>query len=147
MADSQAGPRLSEAGLVYDQTEMILLTAPWIRPEGENGEHQKHARMQQQPARRYHLLSTWTTYFGNGRTHVFLPQESRSGGPHYFTHASTQGCGAHNGDCKISGTSTRSDGKLHINCLELKAVIFALQHWAPLLQGHQVMVATASTKG
>ena len=59
-----------------------------------------------------------------------------------FTDASTQGWGAHMGDSKILGTWTRSDRKLHINYLELKAVIFALQHWAPLLQGHQVMVAT-----
>ena len=35
------------------------------------------------------------------------------------------------GDSKISGTWTRTDRKLHINCLELKAVISALQHWAP----------------
>ena len=46
------------------------------------------------------------------------------------------------GDCQISGTWTRTDHKLHINCLELKAVISALQHWAPVLQGHQVMIAT-----
>ena len=59
-----------------------------------------------------------------------------------FTDASTQGWGAHMGDSKILGTWTPSDRKHHINCLELKAVIFALQHWAPLLQGHQVMIAT-----
>ena len=35
-----------------------------------------------------------------------------------------------------------TDRKLHINSLEFKAVTFALQHWAPLLQGRQVMVAT-----
>ena len=58
-----------------------------------------------------------------------------------FTDASTQGWGDHMGDSKISGTWTRTDRKLHINCLELKAVIFALQHWAPVLQGHQVMIA------
>ena len=45
------------------------------------------------------------------------------------------------GDSKISGTWTLIDRKLHINCLELKAVTCALQHWAPLLQGHQVMIA------
>ena len=49
---------------------------------------------------------------------------------------STQGWGAHMGDSQISGTWTRTDRKLHINCLELKAVISALQHWAPVLQGH-----------
>ena len=58
-----------------------------------------------------------------------------------FTDASTQGWGADMGDSKISGTWTRTDRKLHINCLKLKAVIFALQHWAPLLQGLQVMIA------
>ena len=59
-----------------------------------------------------------------------------------FTDASSQGWGAHVGDSKISGTWTRIDRKLYINCLELKAVTCALQHWAPLLQGHQVMIAT-----
>ena len=59
-----------------------------------------------------------------------------------FRDASTQGWGAHMGDSQISGTWTRTDRQLHINCVELKAVIFALQHWAPVLQGHQVMVAT-----
>ena len=59
-----------------------------------------------------------------------------------FTDASSQGWGAHMGDSKISGIWTRIDRKLHINCLELKTVTCALQHWAPLLQGHQVMIAT-----
>ena len=59
-----------------------------------------------------------------------------------FTDKSTHGWGAHMGDSKISGTWTLSDRKLHINCLEFKAVMFALQHWAPLLQGRQVMIAT-----
>ena len=59
-----------------------------------------------------------------------------------FTDASTQGWGAHMGDSQISGTWTHTDHKLHINCLELKAVSHALQHWAQMLQGHQVMIAT-----
>ena len=59
-----------------------------------------------------------------------------------FTDASGQGWGAHMGDSKISGIWTRIDRKLHVNCLGLKAVTCALQHWAPLLQGHQVMIAT-----
>ena len=58
-----------------------------------------------------------------------------------FTDASNQGWGAHMGDSKISSTWTLTDRKLHINCLEFKAVTFALQHWAPLLQGRQVMIA------
>ena len=59
-----------------------------------------------------------------------------------FTDASTQGWGAHMGDSQISGTWIRTDRKLQINCLELKAVVSALKHWAPVLQGHQVMIAT-----
>ena len=59
-----------------------------------------------------------------------------------FTDASTQGWGAHMGDSQISGTWTHTERKLHINCLELKAVFHALQHWAQMLQGHQVMIAT-----
>ena len=58
-----------------------------------------------------------------------------------FTDASTQGWGTHMGDSQISGTWTHTDRKLHINYLELKAVVSALQHWAPVLQGHQVMIA------
>ena len=40
-----------------------------------------------------------------------------------FTDASTQGWGAHMGDSQISGIWTLTDRKLHINCLELKAVV------------------------
>ena len=58
-----------------------------------------------------------------------------------FKDASTQGWGAHLGDSQISGTWTHTDRQLHISCLELKAVIHALQHWAQVLQGHQVMIA------
>ena len=58
-----------------------------------------------------------------------------------FMDASTQGCSAHMGDSQISGTWTRTDRKLHVNCLEIKAVISALHHWAPVLQGHKVMIA------
>ena len=75
------------------------------------------------------------SYLRNTYPHV-------SGGLHVFTDASTQGWGAYMGDSQISGTWTHTDRKLHINCLELKAVISALQHWAPVLQGHQVMIAT-----
>ena len=55
-----------------------------------------------------------------------------------FTDTSTQGWGAHMGDSQISGTWTRTDRKLHINCLELNAVVSALKHWAQVLQGHQL---------
>ena len=59
-----------------------------------------------------------------------------------FTDASTQGWGAHMGDSQISGVWTHSESKLHINVLELKAVILALQHWVTVLQGHYDIVAT-----
>ena len=59
-----------------------------------------------------------------------------------FTDASMQGWGVHMGDSQILGTWTRTDRKLHINCQELKAVVSGLQHWAPVLQGNQVMIAT-----
>ena len=60
----------------------------------------------------------------------------------FFTDASMQGWGTHMEDSQISGTWTRTDRRLHINCLELKAVVYALQHWAPVLQDHQFMIAT-----
>ena len=49
------------------------------------------------------------------------------------------------GDSQIFGVRTRSVCKLHIIVLELKAVIFALQHWVSVLQGHHVMIATDNT--
>ena len=57
-----------------------------------------------------------------------------------FTNASTQGWGAHMGDSQIAGIWTCSDRRLHINTLELKAVILALHHWVSVLWGHQVMI-------
>ena len=59
-----------------------------------------------------------------------------------FTDTFMQGWGAHRGDSQILGTWTHSNRKLHINCLEPKAVIHARQHWAQVLQGQQVMIAT-----
>ena len=59
-----------------------------------------------------------------------------------LTNTFTQGWGAHMGDSQISGTWTPLDRELHINCLKLKAVGAALHHWASLLQGHQVTIAT-----
>ena len=61
------------------------------------------------------------SYLRNPNPHV-------SGGFHDFTDASTQGWGARMGDSQISGFWTLTDRKLHISCLELKAVVCALQH-------------------
>ena len=46
----------------------------------------------------------------------------------------------------VFNTWTRSDHKLHINSLELKAVILALSHLGSVLWGHQVMIATDNTR-
>ena len=59
-----------------------------------------------------------------------------------FMDASTQGWGAHMGDYQISGTWAPRDHELHINCLELKAIGAALHHWATVLQGHHITIAT-----
>ena len=53
-----------------------------------------------------------------------------------------RGGGAHMGDSQISGAWTHTDHRLHINCLELKVVSYALRHWAQMLQGLQFMIAT-----
>ena len=47
-----------------------------------------------------------------------------------FTDASTQGWGTHMGDSQIAGVWTHSERELHINVLERRAVILALNHWA-----------------
>ena len=62
-----------------------------------------------------------------------------------FMYVSTQGWGAHMGDSQIAGVWTRAECGLHINVLELKAVIFALHHWAAILQGHHVLITTDNT--
>ena len=48
----------------------------------------------------------------------------------------------HMGNSQIVCFWTRSERQLHINVLELKSVILALQHWVLVLQGHYVMIAT-----
>ena len=75
------------------------------------------------------------SYLRNPNPHV-------SGGFYDFHRRIHAGMGCPHGDSQISGTWTRMDRRLHINCLELKAIVSALKHWAPVLQGHQVMVAT-----
>ena len=52
---------------------------------------------------------------------------------------------AHMGDFQIAGVWTRSERKLHINVLELRPVILALHHWATVLQGLHVLIATDNT--
>ena len=61
-----------------------------------------------------------------------------------FTDASTQGWGTYMEDSQIAGVWTRSECELHINVLDLKAVILALI-WVAVLQGHHVMISTDNT--
>ena len=49
------------------------------------------------------------------------------------------------GDSQILGNWTHLERKLHINCLDLKAVILALRPWVTVLWGHQVMIAMDHT--
>ena len=87
-------------------------------------------------------------YFSSGRTYLFLPQESLypsvSGRLHDILRMPLRR-GAHMGHSQISGTWTCLDHQLHINCLELKAVIAALNHWVSVLQSHQVLIAMDNT--
>ena len=79
-----------------------------------------------------------------GPTFSYLrnPSPHVSGGFHDLYGRLHAGVGRSHGGFPVSGTWTHTDPKLHINCLELKAVFHALQHWAQMLQGHQVMIAT-----
>ena len=52
------------------------------------------------------------------------------------------GLGRPHGGFPDFGYMAPLDRQLHISYLELKEVEAALHHWAPLLQGHQVMIAT-----
>ena len=61
-----------------------------------------------------------------------------------FTDTSTQGWGAHMEDSQIAGVWTHLKRKLHINELELKAVILAIHHWVTVLQGCHVLIATTA---
>ena len=84
------------------------------------------------------LAGPMFSYLGNPYPHV-------SGGLHDFYGRLHAGVGCSHGGFPWlihMGTWTRTDRRLHINYLELKAVVFALQHWAPVLQGHQVMITT-----
>ena len=77
-----------------------------------------------------------------GPTFSYLrnPSPHVSGGVHDFYGRLHAGVGRSHGG--FPDFRTHTGRKLHINCLELKAVFHALQHWAQMLQGHQVMIAT-----
>ena len=62
-----------------------------------------------------------------------------------FTDASREGRGAHLGDFTASGSWSVSESRLHINFLELKAVLLALKRFQHIVQGQIVLVATDNT--
>ena len=67
------------------------------------------------------------------------------GGVHHFHRRLDPGRGCPHGDSQIAVVWTRSERELHINVLELRAVILALHHWATVLQGRHVLIATDNT--
>ena len=62
-----------------------------------------------------------------------------------FTDASKEGWGAHLGDFTARGIWSVPESHLHINFLELKAVLLALKSFQHLVQGKVVLVATDNT--
>ena len=69
----------------------------------------------------------------------FVPTET------IYTDASLEGWGGHWKDREVSGVWGTSDKGVHINVLELRAVILTLEQFCVLLQGQSVLVATDNT--
>ena len=62
-----------------------------------------------------------------------------------FTDASNKGWGAHLGDFTARGLWSKSEGELHINLLELKAVLLALKWFEQLCWSQTILVCTDNT--
>ena len=62
-----------------------------------------------------------------------------------FTDASNEGWGCQLGELSVSGLWSGKERNLHINVLELKAVLLALQHFKSQCHHREVMVATDNT--
>ena len=62
-----------------------------------------------------------------------------------FTDASNEGWGTHLGDFTARGVWSPLEGRLHINFLEMKAVLLALRQLEHLCKGQIVLVATDNT--
>ena len=88
-----------------------------------------------------HLL--WWTKETNVLTGQPLHPLSRA--VQIFTDASKEGWGAHLGDVTARGDWSVPESHLHINFLELKAVLLALKRFQSLVQGKVVLVATDNT--
>ena len=59
-----------------------------------------------------------------------------------FTDASQKGWGAHLNEVVLSGLWSNKEAQLHINVLELKAVLLALKGFQELLQGQTVLICS-----
>ena len=59
-----------------------------------------------------------------------------------FTDASKKGWGAHLNDLVLSGLWSNKESQLHINVLELKAVLLALKGLQEHLQGQKVLICS-----
>ena len=62
-----------------------------------------------------------------------------------FIDASNEGCGAHLGDTTARGVWSDQESLLHINFLELKAVLLALKSFEHLCRNQIVLIATVNT--
>ena len=78
-------------------------------------------------------------------SHIRNPYLTFPGRVHHFHRPLYPGRGRPHGDSQIAGVWTHSERELHINLLELRAVILALHHWATVLQRRYVLIATDST--
>ena len=62
-----------------------------------------------------------------------------------FTDASNEGWGCQLGDLSVSGLWSETEKHLHINLLELKAVLLSLKHFRDQCSRQEVMVASDNT--
>ena len=80
----------------------------------------------------------------DGSSELTQEFESGSEGTEYVNvhRCIREGFGAHLNNCTISGVWQQSEGDLHINILELKAVFLALKHFQKQLRHRIVLVAS-----
>ncbi len=62
-----------------------------------------------------------------------------------YTDSSVSGWGAHMGGLTVSGVWSPQSAQLHINNLELRAVVLALEHWQAQLHHRVILVVTDNT--
>ena len=86
-------------------------------------------------------LRWWTSPLLNGRSLQMNPPTQV-----ISTNASLSGWGAQMKQVTIQGLWTDTDKFMHINYLELKTVLFALQHWLPQLENQTVSLQLDNTR-